>query len=121
MTRLIERAWVPMVTVIVLAVRAFTISRFQGVFGPHWSVPAFGTADLIVQFKPKGMICEVYGPVGRVVGAAFWSHRASDAGDRRAILSERCLGEGYSSYRRRRTSLDTVGVRGGVGRLGLDC
>ena len=32
MTRLFGRSWV---TVIVLAVRAFTVLRFQGVFGPH--------------------------------------------------------------------------------------
>jgi hypothetical protein len=85
MTRLIERAWVPMVTVIVLAVRAFTISRFQGIFGPHWSVPAFGTADLIVQFKPDGVICEVYGQVGSVAAGASrcWSQLARGAGGRR--------------------------------------
>ena len=72
MTRLFGRTWV---TVIVLAVRAFTVLRFQGVFGPHWSVPAFGAADLIVQFKPDGLICEVYGPVGRVAAGALgcWS------------------------------------------------
>jgi hypothetical protein len=86
MTRLIERAWVPMVTVIVLAVRAFTISRFQGVFGPHWPVPAFGIADLIVQFKRDGVICEVYGPAGRVAAGVLrcWSQIARNASDRRA-------------------------------------
>jgi Mycobacterium membrane protein len=83
MTRLIGRAWVPIVMVIGVAVRAFTVSRFQGVFGSHWSVPAFGTADLIVQFKPKGVICVVYGPAGRVAAGAlrWWSQRASDAGE----------------------------------------
>jgi hypothetical protein len=82
MTRLIERAWVPMV---VVAVGAFGVSRRRGVFGSYVSVPDSRTADLIVQFKPKGVICVVYGPVGRVAAGALrcWSHLASDAGDRR--------------------------------------
>ena len=85
MTTLIGRAWVPIVMAIALAVRAFTVFRFQGVFGSHWSVPDSDTADLIVQFKPKGAICEVYGPAGRVAAGALrcWSQLARDAGDRR--------------------------------------
>ena len=43
MTRLIGRAWVPMV---VVAVGAFTVSRLRGVFGSYVSVPDSGTADL---------------------------------------------------------------------------
>jgi hypothetical protein len=86
MTRLIRRARVPILTVIVLAVRTFAVWRLQDCFGPHWSVPAFGPADLIVQFKPNGLICEVYGPAGRVTAGALrcWSQLARDASDRRA-------------------------------------
>jgi hypothetical protein len=72
MTKLIGRAWIPMVMVIVLAIRAFTVSRLRGDFGSYVSAPDSGTADLIVQFKPEGMICEV-----------CWSQPARDAGDRR--------------------------------------
>ena len=46
MTRLIGRAWVPMVMVVVVAVGAFTVSRLRGVFGSYVSVPDSGTADL---------------------------------------------------------------------------
>jgi hypothetical protein len=82
MARLIGRAWVPMV---VVAVGAFTVSRLRGVFGSYVSVPDSGTADLVIQFEPKRMICEVYGPAGRVAAGALrcWSRRARDAGDRR--------------------------------------
>jgi hypothetical protein len=85
MTRLIGRARVPMVMAIVLAARAFTVSRLQGVFGSHWSVPDSGTADLIIQFKPDGVICEVHGPADRVAAGALrrWSQPTRDAGDRR--------------------------------------
>ena len=80
MTRLIGRAWVPMV---VVAVRAFTVSRLRGVFGSYVSVPDSGTADLIIQFEPKHVICEVFGPAGRVAAGALrcWSQPASDAGE----------------------------------------
>ena len=74
MTRLIGRAWIPMV---VVAVGAFTVSRLRGVFGSYVSVPDSGTADLIIQFEPKRVICEVYGPAGRVAAGALrrWSEQ----------------------------------------------
>jgi hypothetical protein len=51
---------------VVVAVGAFTVWRLRGVFGSYVSVPDSGTADLIIQFEPKRVICEVYGPAGRV-------------------------------------------------------
>ena len=85
MTRLIARAWVPMVMVVVVAVRSFTVSRLRGVFGSYVSFPDSGTADLIIQFEPTRVICEVYGPVGRVAAGALrcWSQLTRDAGNRR--------------------------------------
>ena len=85
MSTLIGRAWVPMVMVVVVAVRSFTVSRLRGVFGSYVSVPDSGTADLIIQFEPKRVICEVYGPAGRVAAGALrcWSQPTRDAGDRR--------------------------------------
>jgi hypothetical protein len=82
MTRLIGRAWVPMV---VVAVGAFTVSRLRGVFGSYVSVPDSGTADLIMQFEPKRVICDVYGPAGRVAAGALWcwSRPARGVGGRR--------------------------------------
>jgi hypothetical protein len=85
MTRLIGHAWVPMVMVVVVAVGAFTVSRLRGVLDSHVSVPDSGTADLIIQFEPKRVICEVYGPAARVAAGAlrYWSELTRDAGDRR--------------------------------------
>jgi len=85
MTTLIGRPWVPMAMAVVVAVGASTVSRLRGAFGSYVSVPDSGTADLIVQFKPEGMICEVYGPAGRVAAGALrcWSEPAKDAGDMR--------------------------------------
>ena len=79
----IGRAWVPMVMVIVVAVGAATVSRLRGVFGSYVSVPDFGNADLIIQFEPKRVVCEVYGPVGKVAAGALrrWSQPARGASD----------------------------------------
>jgi hypothetical protein len=75
MTRLIGRGWVPMVGV---AVGAFAASRLRGGFGSYVSVPDSGTADLIIWFEPKRVICEVYGPAGRLTARALrrWSRPA---------------------------------------------
>lgn len=85
MTRLIGHAWVPVVMVLVAAVRAFTLPRLRGLFSSYVSARDPGSADLIIQFKPKRVICEVYSPAGRVAARALrcWSEPVSDAGDRR--------------------------------------
>jgi hypothetical protein len=91
MTRLFGRARVPMVLVVVVTVAAFTGSRLRGVFGLGMSVPNRGTADLIIEFKPKRVVCEVYGPAGRAAAAAVrrWEQPARDAGDRRVTHRSR--------------------------------
>jgi hypothetical protein len=66
MTRLVKRVWVPMVMVIVVAVGAFTVSRLHRVFGSDPYVPDAGNADAIVQFNPKRVLYEIFGPAGTV-------------------------------------------------------
>jgi Mycobacterium membrane protein len=66
MSRLIGRAWVPMVMVVVVAVGAFTVSRLHGVFGSDLYHPDTASADAIVQFNPKRVLYEIYGPAGTV-------------------------------------------------------
>lgn len=64
MTRLVKRVWVPMVMVIVVAVGALTVSRLHGIFGADPYVPPSGNADAIVQFNPKRVLYQVFGPAG---------------------------------------------------------
>lgn len=66
MTRLIRRGWVPMVMVVVVAVGAFTVSRLHGVFGSDMYHPDTANADAIVQFNPKRVLYEIFGPAGTV-------------------------------------------------------
>jgi hypothetical protein len=66
MIRLVKRVWVPMVMVIVVAVGAFTVSRLHGIFGSRMYTPDAGNADAIVQFNPKRVLYEIFGPAGTV-------------------------------------------------------
>lgn len=63
---LVKRMWVPMVMVVVVAVAAFTVSRLHGVFGSDPYVPDAANADAIVQFNPKRVLYEIFGPAGTV-------------------------------------------------------
>jgi Mycobacterium membrane protein len=66
MIRFVKRAWVPVVMVVVVAVGAFTVSRLHGVFGSDPYVPDAANADAIVQFNPKRVLYEIFGPAGTV-------------------------------------------------------
>lgn len=66
MSRLIGRVWVPMVMVVVVAVGAFTVSRLHGIFGSDMYAPDTANADAIVQFNPKRVLYEIFGPAGTV-------------------------------------------------------
>jgi Mycobacterium membrane protein len=67
MSILIGRARLPMVTLAMVTVGAFTVLRLRGVFGLCMSVSDSGTADLRIQLRPKRVICEVYGSAARVL------------------------------------------------------
>jgi hypothetical protein len=71
MIRLVKRTWIPLVMVIVMAVGGFTVSRLHGVFGSHRYVPDTGNADAIVQFNPKRVLYEVFGPAGTVADVNY--------------------------------------------------
>jgi hypothetical protein len=71
MIGLVKRAWIPMVMVVVLVVGAFMVSRLHGVFGSHRYVPDAGNADAIVQFNPKRVLYEVFGPAGTVADVNY--------------------------------------------------
>jgi hypothetical protein len=63
---LVKRMWVPKVVVVVVAVGAFTVSGLHGIFRSDPYVPDAGNADAIVQFNPKRVLYEIFGPAGTV-------------------------------------------------------
>jgi hypothetical protein len=66
MTGHVKRVWIPMVMMIVVAVGAFAVLRLHGLFGSHPHVSDAGNADAIIQFNPKRVVYEVFGPPGSV-------------------------------------------------------
>jgi hypothetical protein len=73
------RFWVPLVMVLVTAVGGFTVLRLHGVFGSNnvTSAGGEGAADAIVQFNPKHVLYEVWGPPGAVVEINYLDEHAT--------------------------------------------
>ncbi|AGB22381.1 mycobacterium membrane protein [Mycobacterium sp. JS623] len=76
MTRVVKRAWVPMVMVIVVVIAAFTVSRLHGIFGSSVYRPDVGNTDAIVQFNPKRVLYEIFGPPGTVADINYLDENA---------------------------------------------
>jgi Mycobacterium membrane protein len=72
MTRVVKRAWIPLVVAVVVAVAGFCVVRLQGVFGPHEHTSGAGAnAQDIVPFNPKHVAYEVFGPAGTVASIGY--------------------------------------------------
>jgi hypothetical protein len=64
MKGLVGRAWIPLVLVVVLAVSGLIVVRLHKLFGSQNLNANAGAGIEIVQFNPKIMIYDVYGPAG---------------------------------------------------------
>ncbi|WP_280835234.1 MmpS family transport accessory protein [Mycolicibacterium frederiksbergense] len=62
--RLFKRAWIPLVLVVVLAISGLVVSRLHRMFGSEDLNANAGAGIEIVQFNPKVMVYDVYGPPG---------------------------------------------------------
>jgi hypothetical protein len=71
MTRFLGRVWVPLVMVVVVAIGAFTVSRLHRIFGSDMYHPDTANADAIVQFNPKRVLYEIFGPAGTVANINY--------------------------------------------------
>jgi Mycobacterium membrane protein len=58
------RAWIPLVLVVVLAVSGLIVMRLHKVFGSQDLNAAAGAGIEIVQFNPKIVVYDVFGPAG---------------------------------------------------------
>jgi MmpS family membrane protein len=75
--RTLQLGWIPLVLVVALALSGFTIYRMHGIFGSHQSAGAGGSgADKIVQFNPKRVLYEVYGPSGTIGSVSYLDENA---------------------------------------------
>jgi hypothetical protein len=60
----VKRTWIPLVLVVVLAVSGLMVSRLHKIFGSQDLNAGAGAGIEIVQFNPKIVVYDVFGPAG---------------------------------------------------------
>lgn len=63
-SRIVKRAWIPVVLIVVLAISGLVVSRLHKMFGSEDLNANAGAGIEIVQFNPKVLVYDVYGPPG---------------------------------------------------------
>jgi hypothetical protein len=76
-TRILKRAWIPLVLSAVLAVAGLVVVRLHGIFGSQNLNAASGAGIEIVQFNPKVVTYEVFGPPGTTANINYWDAEAN--------------------------------------------
>lgn len=71
--KVVQRVWIPMVVLVVIACGGFVVSRVHGLFGAEKRPSYVGNqVDGATSFKPKEMTYEVFGPVGTVADISYF-------------------------------------------------
>lgn len=76
-TRVLKRAWIPLVLVVVLAVSALIVSRLHKIFGSQDLNANAGKGIEIVQFNPKVVVYDITGPPGATANINYWDENAN--------------------------------------------
>jgi hypothetical protein len=63
-TRMVKRAWIPLVLVVVFAVSGLIVVRLHKIFASQELNANAGAGIQIVQFNPKILVYDVFGPAG---------------------------------------------------------
>ncbi|ORB18861.1 hypothetical protein BST37_01070 [Mycobacterium noviomagense] len=77
MTRIAKRAWIPLVMIVVLTVSGFGVARLHRIFGSQDLNANAGGGIEIVQFNPKVVTYEVFGPPGSTANINYWDAEAN--------------------------------------------
>jgi len=75
--RMAKRAWIPIVLVVVLAVSGLIVSRLHRIFGSQDLNAGAGAGIEIVQFNPKVVTYDVWGPSGTTASINYWDAEAN--------------------------------------------
>ncbi|ARG63875.1 hypothetical protein B1T45_24420 [Mycobacterium kansasii] len=76
-TRVTRHLWIPLVLVIVLAVSGLVVMRLHRIFGSQDLNANAGGGIEIVQFNPKVVTYEVFGPPGSTANINYWDADAN--------------------------------------------
>jgi hypothetical protein len=77
MTRLVKRAWIPLVLTVVLAASGYIVDRLHGTFSSRDPNAGSGPRIEIVQFNPKVVRYDVFGPAGTTANINYWDADAN--------------------------------------------
>jgi Mycobacterium membrane protein len=75
--RALRRAWIPLVLIVVLTVSGFGVTRLHRIFGSEDLNANAGAGIQIVQFNPKVVTYEVFGPPGTTASINYWDAEAN--------------------------------------------
>jgi len=71
-TRVLKRAWIPLVLAVVMAASGYIVDRLHGIFGSRDPNAGSGPGIEIVQFNPKVVQYDVFGPAGTTASINYW-------------------------------------------------
>ncbi|MBI3212275.1 MAG: transport acessory protein MmpS [Mycobacterium sp.] len=75
--RWLKKAWIPLVLVVVLSVSGLVVSRLHRMFASEDLNANAGGGIEIVQFNPKVMVYDVYGPPGSTAQISYFDPDAN--------------------------------------------
>ena len=76
-TGVLKQLWIPLVFVIVIALSAVVVLRLHKIFASQDLNPHAGAGIEIVQFNPKYIGYEAFGPPGTVADINYWDAEAN--------------------------------------------
>jgi hypothetical protein len=76
-TRVLKRAWIPLVLVVVLAVSGLVVSRLHKIFASEDLNADAGAGIEIVQFHPKILVYDVFGTAGSAAKVNYFDADAN--------------------------------------------
>jgi len=75
--RVLKRAWIPLLLIVVLAVSGLVVSRLHKMFASQDLNAGAGAGIEIVQFNPKVMVYDVYGAPGTTAQISYFDTDAN--------------------------------------------
>ena len=75
--RMARKLWIPLVLIVVLAVSGLVVSRLHRMFASQDLNAGAGAGIEIVQFNPKVLVYDVYGPPGTTAQISYFDPDAN--------------------------------------------